>query len=384
MVDDQPRALAARATQVCGLEVTRRAVERVVSVLLSAPSIWELYRWAVQPIKQVQALLQVLQEAGLLEWNRAGPRLTEGGVALARQLGLEPVEHAECSACAGRGIVAGLDQAVRCQFLEVQKCRPGADSQFVQGSVTPESTLARAQLAIARGDVTGKEILVLGAEDDLIGLALALTRKPRHVTVLDLDERLVRFDNDWAQKLGLRLQAHVFDLRQQLPEKWLGAFDTFITDPPETDLAVRGFILRGVAALREPGCAGYFGFTFHDSSLPKWWRLQQTLNRHRLVVTDLLPAFNVYQNFGYLDKTPAYAGTPAQPLPQQPWFVSHWYRVVALHGFTGENADLTQTEQDFCTDAETMTDVPAEPSCCLCAPVPNRGAPDGAFVAGQE
>lgn len=150
----------------------------------------------------------------------------------------------------------------------------------------------------------------------------------------------------------------MFDLRQPLPPRWLGAFDTFITDPPETDPAIRGFILRGVAGLRAPGCAGYFGFTFHDSSLAKWWRLQQILTQHRLVITDLLPGFNVYQNFAYLDKTPAYTRLRPQPLPEQPWFVSHWYRVVALPGFTGENADLTHLGREFCTDSATTTDAP--------------------------
>ncbi len=355
---NQLSALAARAAQRSGVNVTVRAFERVMCLLLTSPTVWHVYRFSAQPVKHVQAILAVLAEAALLEWCSAGPRFTTTGLALAEQLGLEPFCSAECSACGGRGFTASLHSEVREQFLEIQKQRPGADSQFVQGYVTPESTFARAQLAIVRGDVVGKDILVLGAEDDLIGLVLALTRKPRNVTVLDLDERLVAFDNHWAEKLGLRLQAHVFDLRNPLPAKWLGAFDTFITDPPETDLAIRGFILRGVAALRQPDCAGYFGFTFHDSSYVKWWRLQQTLNQHRLVITDLLPAFNVYENFRYLEKTPAYTGLPPQPLPQQPWFVSHWYRVVTLDGFTGENADLTHAGHEFCTDSETMTDVP--------------------------
>lgn len=358
MPDNQLCVLAARARQRCGSDIDRRAVERVMALLLASPTLWELYRFSAYPIKHVQSVLIVLHEAGLLEWHTAGPRLTKAGLALADQFGLEPFYRAECNACNGRGVAANLDPAVCRQFLEIQKLRPSDESAFVQGHVTPDSTLARAQLAIARGDIIGKNVLVLGAEDDLIGLALALTHKPRAVTVLDLDERLVAFDNHWAEKLHLPLRAHVFDLRNPLPPKWLGEFDTFITDPPETDLAIRGFILRGVAALREPGCTGYFGFTFHDSSLAKWWRLQQTLNQHRLVITDLLPAFNVYQNFGYLDKTPAYTAVSPQPLPTTPWFVSHWYRVVALDGFTGENADLTCAGREFCTDAETMTDVP--------------------------
>lgn len=354
----RPCALAARAAQISGLDVTARAVEQVLSVLLTEPTVWELYRRAPQPIKQLQALLRVLAESALVEWTRTGPRLTAAGSELACRLGVEPATNAECPTCHGRGVIPAIDRSVCEQFMRIQDQRPAADDQFVQGYVTPESTLARAALAIARGDVVGKEILVLGAEDDLIGLALALTRKPRRVTVLDLDGRLVDFDNHWAKELTLPLEAYVFDLRNPLPPKWLGAFDTFITDPPETELAIRGFILRGVAALREPGCAGYFGFTFHDSSHAKWWRLQQTLNQHRLVITDLLPAFNVYQNFGYLDKTPAYTGIPPQPLPTEPWFASHWYRVVALAGCTGENPNLARAGRELCTDAETMTDVP--------------------------
>jgi len=348
------------ASQRCGARVPRPALERVLSLLLAEPSVWDLYRLGAQPIKQIQALLAALEEAGLLEWGADGPRLTKDGLAVTRGAGLQPLEDPGCPMCNGRGILAGLDRSVQEQFFEIARHRPGADSRFVQGFVTPESTFARVRLAMARGDVVGKSILVLGAEDDLVGLVLALTRKPAHVTVVDLDERLVAFDNEWAEKLRLPLQAHVHDLRHPLPESWLGKFDTFITDPPETDLAIRGFILRGVAALREAGSAGYFGFTFHDSSLEKWWRLQQTLNRHRLVLTDLLPGFNLYQNFGYLERTPAYTGLPPQPLPREPWFVSHWYRVVALDGFTGENPDLGRFGAEFCGDDETMTDVREE------------------------
>ncbi|MCS7338558.1 MAG: bis-aminopropyl spermidine synthase family protein [Verrucomicrobiae bacterium] len=358
MGNDQLHLVAARATQLCGVYTHRRDAAHVFALLLGAPNVWELYRFAGLSIKQIQALLIALAQYGLIEWDKTGPRLSKPGLALAEQLQIQPIPSSIFPAGETWNVTIALDATVREQFLEIQKTRPHADNQFVQGFVTPECTLARAQLAIARGDAAGKSILVLGAEDDLIGLALALTRKPKHVTVLDLDERLVAFDNHWAGTLNLPLEAHVFDLRHPLPPKWLAQFDTFITDPPETDLAIRGFILRGVAALKEPGCAGYFGFTFHDSSLAKWWRLQQKLNQHRLVITDLLPAFNVYQNFGYLDKTPAYTGLPPQPLPDRPWFVSHWYRVVALEGFTGENPDLSQAGREFCTDAETMTDVP--------------------------
>lgn len=188
-------ALAARAGQRCGPDVTPRAAERVIAALLAGASVWGLYKLAAQPIKQVQALLQTFAEAGLIEWDTPGSRLAEARRALASRLGLERARNAECTLCNGRGIRTELDESVRAQFLAIQTQRPGAERQFVQGFVTPESTFARAPLAMARGDVAGKDILVVGAEDDLIGLALALTRKPRSVTALDLDPRLVAFDN---------------------------------------------------------------------------------------------------------------------------------------------------------------------------------------------
>lgn len=82
------------------------------------------------------------------------------------------------------------------------KERPEAIQDFDQGYVTPESTLARVALAWNWGDLEGKEVLVLG-DDDLTGLAAALTGLPKRVVVLDADPRIVRFLERAAKAEGL-------------------------------------------------------------------------------------------------------------------------------------------------------------------------------------
>ncbi|NJE13887.1 bis-aminopropyl spermidine synthase family protein, partial [Thermococcus sp. LS2] len=76
------------------------------------------------------------------------------------------------------------------------------------------------------------------------------------------------------------IEIFTFDLRKPLPDYALRKFDTFITDPPETvDAirvdAIRAFVGRGIATLKGPGCAGYFGITRRESSLDKWRDIQK-------------------------------------------------------------------------------------------------------------
>lgn len=185
--------------------------------------------------------------------------------------------------------------------------RPPAIQDFDQGSVTPETTVSRVLFLEQNGDLWGKDILVLGAEDDLTGLAIALTRKARRVLVLDIDARLVDFDNRAFRELGIdNAEARVFDLRNPLPKELLGAFDVFVSDPPETLASFRAFIGRGIAALREEGAVGYFGLTLRDASVYKWREFQRLLTgEFGVVITDILQNFNHYMNWDYHPHTRA-------------------------------------------------------------------------------
>jgi predicted methyltransferase len=58
--------------------------------------------------------------------------------------------------------------------------------------------------------------------------------------VFEIDARLVEFLTEQAQRARWPLRAYVHDLRQPIPDEFLGKFDVFVTDPLET---VEGFWL---------------------------------------------------------------------------------------------------------------------------------------------
>ncbi|MBT9253000.1 MAG: bis-aminopropyl spermidine synthase family protein [Brockia lithotrophica] len=247
------------------------------------------------------------------------------------------------------------DKELYREFLRVSAGRPPAIQDFDQGSVTPETTVSRVLFLEQNGDLWGKDILVLGAEDDLTGLAIALTRKARRVLVLDIDARLVDFDNRAFRELGIdNAEARVFDLRNPLPEELLGAFDVFVSDPPETLASFRAFIGRGIAALREEGAVGYFGLTLRDASVYKWREFQRLLTgEFGVVITDILQNFNHYTNWDYHPRTRAAQIAPVAHPPRDIWYRSAWYRIEVLPGFVRWNEPID--DDVFYLDEEGTT-----------------------------
>lgn len=319
--------------------LSKPGLEKIVRSLLIDSSVWITLWKSRQPIRAVLETLSVLQKNGLVSFKKDEVIFTKKGEIWIKSLNLSPLPSFVCTCCEGRGIE--IDKLLLKEFIELQKNRPEPLQDFGQAYVTAQTTIARVMHAVSNGDIDKKEIVVLGAEDDLLGLALALSKRPKKVIVLEIDKRIVDFDNKLAKKLSLPLEARIVDLQQKLSKNYIGKFDTFFTDPPETIPAIKGFILKGVATLKEEGAAGYFGFTMHDSSLEKWFTLQKTLIENKCVTTDILPDFNAYHNFSYLENTPASSlSSLLQYPPNKNWFHSHWFRIVATKGFKRINQAL--------------------------------------------
>jgi len=333
-----------------------RAIEDILMVIKKFNDIWLIIRYSRQPIRVVHQALKFLENKGIIKINKK-IEVTEKGDQILKQLNLDFNPHVVCKICQGRGINYKFDEKLYKKFLEIQEKRPKPLERYAQGYVTPETTIARVLFADYCGDLQGREIISLGAEDDLTGLALALTKKPKRVTVLDIDKRLIDFDNYWAKKLNLNLKAEVFDLRKKLPKKFIGQFDVFFSDPSETVYAIYGFILKGIACLKEPGSTGYFGFTLQDASLFKWLKLQKILNQNGVVISHILPDFHLYTNEeDYFRNTIAFKESPVQFEPDKIWYTSSLFRIVALPKFKRVNLDLTKIGEKLYDDEENASD----------------------------
>lgn len=303
---------------------------RLLQELLEGPrSYWALIRrGGEQAAEQIAALRELLAE-GWIAYDGRVFRLTEAGRRRADELGLVPPAGA-CGACAGRGLVlSGAFARVLEEFEELARRRPPALPEFDQGYVTPEVTVLRVALLAERGDLAGRDLLLLG-DDDLTSLAAALSGLPRRVHVLDVDERLVDFIKRTARERGWHhVQAERYDVREPLPDGLRARFDAFLTDPVETVPGLLLFLSRCTEALRGPGSAGYFGLSQLESSKVKWRRIQRGILAMGFAITEALPRFQEYQLDGVLERGYRVVTEAPVPLPDPdvPFYTSTLFRL---------------------------------------------------------
>ena len=81
----------------------------------------------------------------------------------------------------------------------------------------------------------GKNILCVG-DDDLVSISLGLLLKRLFpnakeqragLTVMDIDERFLRFIGDMAAIEDISVTCRHVDLRRPLPQEWTGQYDCF-------------------------------------------------------------------------------------------------------------------------------------------------------------
>lgn len=343
---------ALEARKGTNIPIFPRDVERVISTLFVTRDFWEVVRYSMVSLPAVAAIINSLKRDGWVDFRGEEIVLTEKGKAEAEKNGIYPYKRYICDRCNGRTITIDAFKEVYDEFLRIQENRPEALHRYDQGYVTPETTLARVAFADMRGDLRNREIIVLG-DDDLVGLALALTRLPKRVVVIDIDRRILDFENRVKEEKGLSmLEVKRVDLRDPLPEELLGKFDTFFTDPEETLPGFKAFVHRGIATLKGPGCAGYIGLTHVETSFTKWREIQRFIVGAGLVITDIINEFNEYVNWPYNRDTRGWELNPVKSDPKGVWYVSALYRIETLDGFERWNEPMAE---DIYEDEESST-----------------------------
>lgn len=336
-----------------GIPVTERDVARVISAVLRSADIWRIVDLAGIPVLAACEALRILAEEGFVA-SRAGRLVvTADGKRAAERWGIVPAQELRCPRCRGRGLELSLFSELGEKFHELAQNRPAAAQEFDQGYVTEETTVARIALLYVRGDLVGKEILVLG-DDDLVSLAASLTGLPRRVVALDVDPRIVQFLRDAARAENLALEVYQHDLREPLPAELLRRFDAFVCDPPESFPGYLAFAHRGISALRGPGGAGYLGLTTLEASLAKWRRIELAILEAGAVITDLFPNFHEYVNWPYIETMRAWSHLPVKRIPGklEPWYRSALIRIELVEEPKVENVRYSG---DIFTDEEAAT-----------------------------
>lgn len=290
-------------------------------------TLWELlasYPWSLEDFART---LNGLHRKG---WIRVEGGLIRAAVPVRKRA----LRSLRCPAC-GRAVVLEGHGELERKFGELVRERPKPDTGYLQGYMREEDVWARIALMHHYEEVEGKSIVLVG-DDDLVGLALALTGLPERITVLDIDRRLGEFLERVGRKEGLEVEFVEYDVRHPLPRELRGRFEVFVTDPPEDQKGLRAFLCRAVCALRPTGSSGYFGLTALESPPERWLWLQRWLSRRNLVLTDILRDHSRYPTREY-----GVGLTYEEPLlrelefeyrapPSVDWYRSAFLRVTAV------------------------------------------------------
>lgn len=326
-------------------------IVHIIEALLSSDNFWEIADLSEQPFYLVCAVIDSLISEDIIKIENNRIVLTEKGKNFVKRLNLSPKIRLRCPKCKGRGIDLKPLKLAYKKFLKIIKNRPPALQKFDQGFQTPDSVFGRIALAIERGDIQGKDIIVLG-DDDLMAIALRFTGMPDRITVLEIDTRITEFMEKINIKYNLGIEIVNFDLCKKLPGKFIGKYDTFFCDPTEAFAGFKIFVSKGIACLKKEGCAGYFGITRVESGIEKWWKFEKFLLNSKVVVTDILSNFSEYENWDFTELKRTWESLPVKQIPDRIWYRSWLLRIETLSGFSRKNEiikskDLYEDDESF-------------------------------------
>ena len=333
--------------------ITQADVQKIMRAILSENAPWDWFARARIPFPFAVNILRELQANGYIQFNGDKTELTARGQALAHEVGAYAVPTLTCPTCGTSGSdYSALTNEYK-TFLEIFNASPTSQNQDLnQGEMTPESTFRRVAWMLTLGDITGKRIAHMG-DDDLTSIALALTQHPKEVVVFEIDPTLCSYIADVARARNLPIKVVQQDLTKALPKEYLGTFDTFVCDPPETMDGLLLFVEKGLTLLKAgDGHAGYFGATVIEGSLNKWKHWQKKLMcNYDIVYTHIFPAFTLYVSWH--DEMPL-ADIPAlATVSDREWYRFAWNRIETMSTFRPAPDFEIEMQRVFYYDVES-------------------------------
>jgi len=273
-------------------------------------------------------IVQEIKKAGWVEEKDGVLSLTASGKECVNSQS-SALSNSLCSPCQGRGYDLKTEaHQLLATFKEILKERPAPAEEYDQQCITPENIMLRVSFMEDRGDLAGKEILIIG-DDDMLSIALALTGLPKRVVVLEVDTRVNAFVNKVAKERNLPISAHDFDVRKPFPLQFKGQFDVFNCDPVETVEGFKLFVSAGLMSLKGIGSVCYFGLTSLEAGVSKWFKIQESLLQMNLVTTDIRRNFNEYE-VTHFDSTFTIDQKLGDNTRQHTWYWSALWRTEAI------------------------------------------------------
>jgi predicted methyltransferase len=248
----------------------------------------DLARATRLPTPVAAAIRRELEKTGLVA-RKGGAVLTETGKEFVEGVLGMVTDYKKAG---GSSVIAPEHEPILEKLREYASRRPSADLKLDQAHATPETALRRALYMLDGGSLAGRTVLLLG-DDDLTSVAAGFLRVAKGITVVDIDGRLLELINGISEEEGLGIMCVLHDLREPLPEELMGAFDTFLTDPPYTLPGLELFLSRGIQALRWRKTSTAY-LAYPDKPPLEMLEVHGAINWMGLYVDELTPRFNMY------------------------------------------------------------------------------------------
>lgn len=167
---------------------------------------------------------------------------------------------------------------------------PNVREEYDQYRVTVGSAVRRVLYALARLDLSGASVAVLG-DDDMHGPALAILGVAARVTTLDIDADLLAAEAKFAADRSVALECVPYDATTNPPAALRGKFDVVLTDPSPQPGETELFVKRAAELLVPRGVLYISLWPTHS---PAGLGDQVALTRHGFRITDSVPGLSFY------------------------------------------------------------------------------------------
>lgn len=194
------------------------------------------------------------------------------------------------------GVVYEKNNAYLARLREILALRPAPNYEIDHQPLLPDLTGMRAHYISSEENLFDKTIAMVG-DYDSTGIGINIATKVKQMTIFDIDERLLKYFSDIAAQNDYPIDCVMQNLFEEVPERFVGQFDVFVTDPPYAMGGMRKFIEFGIKLLKDGG-VGYIAVPYHDSIA---WTERMLYEVNKLavengcVITDTFRNFHRYQ-----------------------------------------------------------------------------------------
>ncbi|MCD6231835.1 bis-aminopropyl spermidine synthase family protein [Candidatus Aerophobetes bacterium] len=311
----------------------KQAEQQILRQLVRGPKdFWQLITHQDASIKEFVDILNKLEEKKIIRKRNSVFSISEEGRTF-----IKPYLDSKCPCCEQGINLEGEFSFLREEFKKVAENRPLPRAEYDQGFMRRKDTVKRVIFMYERGDIERREIFILG-DDDLLGLALGILNLHKRITIIEIDERVVTFIQKKIREYGFRdIEVLRGDVLKEFSPQLSSQFDTFVTDPPESELGFKFFVRRCMEALKGRESVGYLGLTYLESSLRKWQQFEKFFLEANFVITDILRDFSFYpEGKSYGDQWEnSYQSYRVfkelkLPFPEKLWYRSSFVRFQAV------------------------------------------------------